>query len=148
MLVFLRSLGIGLLLVAAASCGDDGGVFGPAEGTGNYEGSFESDGVERTYLVHTPPAWVPGSSLPLVIALHGVPSTAQLMRSITGLDGYADQYGYVVAYPNSVFTDWAMGCECTQAEFEGVSDIRFIQKLIGELETRLVDLMAGHDRAG
>jgi polyhydroxybutyrate depolymerase len=126
-----------LLLVAATSCGDDGGVFGPAEGTGNYEGSFRSDDVERTYLVHTPPAWGPGTSLPLIIALHGVPSTGQLMRAITGFDGSADQYGYVVAYPNSVFTDWAMGCDCTRAEFEGVSDVRFIQKLIGELEAHL-----------
>jgi polyhydroxybutyrate depolymerase len=132
-----RSLSFVLLAAAVSACGDDGGVFGPAEGTGNYEGSFQSDGVNRTYFVHTPPVWEPGTSLPLVIALHGVPSTGQQMRAFTGLDAFADQYDFVVAYPNSVFTDWAMGCDCTRAEFEGVSDVRFIQRLIGELRIQL-----------
>jgi polyhydroxybutyrate depolymerase len=130
-------LGGALLSANLAACDGNGSVFGPAAGEGNYQGSFESDEVSRSYFVHTPPAWELGSSLPLLIALHGVPSSGQQLRELTNLDASADQYGYVVAYPNSVFSDWAVGCACTQAEFEGVSDVRFVQKLIGELQTQL-----------
>ena len=126
-----------MVLAILTACGGDDSVFGPAAGQGNYEGSFESDGVSRSYFVHTPPSWGSGASLPLLIGLHGVPSSGQLLRALTDLDDFADQYGYVVVYPNSVFTDWAMGCDCTQAEFEGVSDVRFVQKLIGELQNQL-----------
>ena len=126
-----------LACAASTACGDGGSVFGPADDVGNYEGGFESDGVNRTYFVHTPPIWEPGTALPLVIALHGVPGNGKAMRAITGLDSFADQYGFVVAYPSAASTEWAVGCDCTVADFKGINDVGFIRKVIEELESHL-----------
>ncbi len=124
------------MLLALPVCGEESS-FKPLDDAGNYEGTLTSDDVKRTYTVHTPPTWGDGTALPLLIALHGVPGNGNLMRVVTGLDDVADRDGFVVAYPNAVHIEWAMGCDCTRAEFEGVSDVRFISKLIDELASRL-----------
>ena len=38
---------------------------------------------------------------PLVLALHGLGSTGSQFEKDTGLDGFADAHGFVVAYPNA-----------------------------------------------
>jgi polyhydroxybutyrate depolymerase len=59
------------------------------------------------------------------------------MRDVTAFDEAADREGFIISYPDASFRDWAVGCDCTRAEFEGVSDVRFIRELIDELSGRL-----------
>jgi polyhydroxybutyrate depolymerase len=121
--------------LTAMGCGGD--TFGPAEGEGNFAGTLKSDGVERSYSVHTPPGFEATDSLPLLIALHGVPGTGLTMRIITGFDAIADELRFVVAYPDAAFGEWTVGCECSSAEAEGVQDTRFVSDLVDELHGRL-----------
>jgi len=59
------------------------------------------------------------------------------MRAISNFDSFADEAGFVVAYPNVALTDWALGCDCTDADFSGINDVSFISKVIEELENHL-----------
>ncbi len=128
-------MGLTALASALVACG--GSSFEPAAGEGNFAGSFSSDGVDRTYLAHTPPGFSSTEALPLVVVLHGVPGTAQSVRSLTAMDPIADELRFVVAYPDAAFGEWAAGCDCSRAEAEGVSNTRFVQKLIDEVHRRL-----------
>lgn len=53
------------------------------------------------------------------------------------MDLLADELRFVVAYPDAAFREWAAGCDCTRAELEGVDDVRFVGRLIDELDRRL-----------
>jgi polyhydroxybutyrate depolymerase len=55
-------------------------------------------GVERTSLVHLPPA-IGNSPLPLVIVLHGGGGNAASAAKMTGLSALADKENFIVAYP-------------------------------------------------
>ena len=110
-------------------------TFGPAEGEGNYQGTLAVEGRERLYLAHVP-AGIEGTGAPLVLALHGSPSTPHAMRTLSGLDGLADARGFVVAYPRYIFGQWAVGCG-EDCELEGDRDKHFMTALIDELHDRL-----------
>jgi polyhydroxybutyrate depolymerase len=85
-------------------------------------------GVERTYEVHAPTRYRPQSAIPLVIALHGRPSSAAQLRRSTGLDAVADREGFLVAYPNGIDGQWnALGC-CGKAD-----DVGFIRAVVDHL---------------
>jgi polyhydroxybutyrate depolymerase len=130
----LSHLAVCLLAGLAVSCGSPS-TFGPAEGEGNYAGVIEVDGRERSYLVHMAPG-VEGAGAPLVLALHGSPSTPQVMQALSGFDAIADEAGIVVAYPRYVFGQWAVGCG-EDCELEGDRDKNFMRALIDELHDRL-----------
>ncbi|MEH6587036.1 MAG: hypothetical protein V7720_10765 [Halioglobus sp.] len=59
---------------------------------------LQHDGVEREYLVYTPPS-LAGEKLPLLLALHGYGTTASGFAAIYGLNEHASATGYRVAYP-------------------------------------------------
>jgi polyhydroxybutyrate depolymerase len=56
------------------------------------------DGLERTYILHVPPA--ASEPLPLILVLHGTYGTGRKMQFGLGFDPHADQRGFYVAYPN------------------------------------------------
>lgn len=59
---------------------------------------LQHDGVERQYLVFTPPS-LAGEELPLLLALHGYGTTASGFAATYGLNEHASATGYRVVYP-------------------------------------------------
>ena len=124
-----------LLLAAGVAVGCEGATFGPTDVEGTFQGTFKSGNENRSYLVHVPPTGQP--DWPLIVALHGSPSTGLGMQTMSGLDVVADQLGFAVAYPDAVVREWAVGCDCTFSEFREVDDLAFFVDLIDELDRRV-----------
>lgn len=86
-------------------------------------------GLQRSYVLHVPP----GPPNGLVINLHGSGMTGGQQEALTGYDGVADQYGFVVAYPDGIDMSWADGRGASLPDREGVDDVGFLAALIGQL---------------
>lgn len=66
---------------------------------GNHNLAMTVDGLERTYILHVPPA--ASEPLPLIIVLHGTYGTGRKMQAGLGVDPYADSRGFYVVYPDA-----------------------------------------------
>lgn len=96
----------------------------------------------REVIVHVPPAYDGEAKLPLLIVLHGGAGSAEHIQHLTELDADADEFGFVVAYPNgsgrlagSLLT-WNGGHCCGYALENEVDDVGLLRVLI--------DAMLGH----
>ncbi|HEX5036155.1 MAG TPA: PHB depolymerase family esterase [bacterium] len=69
-------------------------------GPGDFNVTLVSDGLNRHYVLHVPPAYDGSTSLPLVVILHGGGGTGKSMIGLTGMNDLADQNGFLVAYPD------------------------------------------------
>ena len=63
-----------------------------------YNGSLTHEGLQRHYIVHVPED-LPSSSVGLIVAMHGYTGSAESIMSYSGLNALADEYGFIVAYP-------------------------------------------------
>lgn len=66
---------------------------------GDHRARLPHGGLDRSYLLHVPPA--PGP-FPLVVMLHGAGGSADFAADETGWSGLADREGFAVAYPEGV----------------------------------------------
>jgi len=96
--------------------------------------SFVSDGRSRSYLVHLPLDFE--GRLPVVIVFHGSGGSGQGIKALTEFEQLADQSGFYVAYPDAI-SDWAEGCDCSQADLAGIDDVQFTSDLIDALDAEL-----------
>lgn len=64
--------------------------------------SLEWKGGEREYLLDVPTTYVPGEPTPLVLVFHGMPGTAAEVRFASKMDTFAEERGFLVAYPDQV----------------------------------------------
>jgi poly(3-hydroxybutyrate) depolymerase len=98
----------------------------PAPGT--HTQALYVDGVRRTFMLHAPEGYVPGTPVPLVIGLHCRPCSASFYRGLSGLDATADKHGFLVAYPDGVSGMFnGMTC-CGDAD-----DVTFLRELARHL---------------
>ncbi len=88
------------------------------------EYSFTYDGIERTYRVFVPEAYVPGEVHPMVINMHGLGSSAIEQQIYSGFDFVADTAGIVMVYPNGVDNTWNVFSS------GGTDDVGFLSALI------------------
>ncbi len=109
---------------------------------GNHNLSLEVDGLNRTFILHVPPAVREGQPLPLLIVLHGGGGTGQKMQRFLGFDSYADERGFYVAYPDSSQPPgergtfhWndGRGTERTS----DIDDVKFLLEMIAEIGRRV-----------
>ena len=118
-------------LVAVVLCfGAFGGVSASAS-PDDPPGALTFGGLQRTYLVHVPfgldhPAG-------LVINLHGAGATGSDQAALTNYNAVADQYGFVVAYPDGIDLSWADGRGASTPDRQGVDDVGFLVALIDRL---------------
>jgi polyhydroxybutyrate depolymerase len=100
-------------------------------------GSFLFDGINRTYTLYVPASWTPEKHFPLLLSLHGYTQNGNEMMTFSGFNTYADEYGFIVVYPDGVSASWNVG-------FAGGStadDVGFLSALIDTLNTHYsVDL--------
>jgi polyhydroxybutyrate depolymerase len=106
-------------------------------------GKMISDKVERDYIAYIPKNL---SERPaLIVALHGTDMNMEKMRVWTGyeLDRLADQYGYIVLYPNGYKGNWndIRKNSPFPAKKENIDDVGFIQQLVDSfVKSNQVDL--------
>lgn len=88
-------------------------------------------GVPRSYVLHVPP----GLDRPagLVINLHGAGMTGAQQAGLTNYNAIANQYGFVVAYPDGIDLSWADGRGASVPDRDGVDDVGFLSALIERL---------------
>ena len=96
-------------------------------------------GEHRRYLLHVPPQYDRATPVPVVLAFHGGGANADNMVAFSGLNGKADQAGFVVAYPDGsgrlqrMLTFNAGNC-CGHAAASHVDDVAFTQCVLDDLE--------------
>lgn len=88
-------------------------------------------GVNRTFLVHVPPARASKSPLPALIALHPFTGTGKSMERLSGFDAIADREGFIVAYPNGKQRVWnANPNDPSSIVGKPADDVAFIDHLV------------------
>ena len=92
--------------------------------------SFIFEGVLRDYIVFLPQNYNGVDKLPLVFNLHGGSLNAQQQLDYSKMNEVADTAGFIVVYPNAVFTAWSCGINLTAGH---VNDVGFIDALIDTL---------------
>ena len=95
---------------------------------------IDTGGLTRDYLVVTPPDVVDRDPLPLLLALHGFPSTMAEAESTGGFDEMALDPGAVVVYPQGYEQSWNAGACCGPASTEDIDDVGFFRALIDRME--------------
>ncbi|MEK6974908.1 MAG: PHB depolymerase family esterase [Candidatus Thermoplasmatota archaeon] len=117
---------------------------------GNFGGSLVHDGVERTYELHVPPGLLSNQSIPLMLVIHPALANAAAVHGGFGFDSYADEHGFIIAYPDGTREEagsdertWnAMHC-CGVGHSTNVDDVGFLLDLIAKMR-RDYPLDAGH----
>lgn len=101
--------------------------------------SLSYDGLQRSFLLHFPPAYDGRENLPLVIAMHGGGGSAANLQNQSGLSHTADEKGFIVVYPEGTregflkLRTWNAGWCCGHASATGIDDVGFIDTLLDVL---------------
>ncbi len=74
------------------------------------EFSYSGAAGKRLYFVYTPGAYQVGTAVPLVVMLHGCQQTALDFAVGTRMNQLADQYNFIVAYPQQTNNANIGGC--------------------------------------
>jgi len=97
---------------------------------GDPPGVLTVGGLQRIYFVHAPAGGAPTG---LVLNLHGSGMNGGDQAALTGYNAVADQYGFVVAYPDGIDLSWADGRGASVPDRQGVDDVGFLAALIDRL---------------
>lgn len=100
-----------------------------SHGYGQTTGSFLFDGETRTYTVYVPSSWSAVVHLPLLISLHGLTQTGNEMMAFTGFNNLAEEYGFIVVYPDGLLNSWNVGFIAGST----ADDVGFLSALIDTL---------------
>jgi len=133
-------------------CGDDE-LTDPNIAGGDIRGSVNSEGLDRTFILHIPPGNDPDAPSPLIIVFHGNTMTGAGMQDLTEFRRFTDEHGFMVIYPDGIDGGWSIGCDCTTADHLGISDVKLIEALLANVPSSFaIDLdrvyMAGFSLGG
>ncbi len=106
-------------------------------GAGNHTVPISHDGMDRSYILHVPASYDPGTRTPLIMNIHGLQMTATMQVTFTGMNAASDAHGFVVAYPDGYARSWNAGTCCGDAASEGLDDVGFIRAVVVDIRTRL-----------
>lgn len=95
---FLKKLWVAVLTIALLGVGL---VPHKTEAAGSFLSKTAPDG--RAYKLYVPSSYN-GQAMPLVVMLHGCTQTADTFAAGTEMNQYAEQYGFLVAYPEQPYT--------------------------------------------
>lgn len=93
------------------------------------QGHLNVDGVDRTYILHSPESLPQSAPVPLVLVFHGGGGHASTMLNFTHFDNLADREKFLVACPESFNKSWNDTRGLSPAD-----DVGFIRALMVELQ--------------
>ncbi|HYD89063.1 MAG TPA: PHB depolymerase family esterase [Vitreimonas sp.] len=101
-----------------------------------------ADGRSRSWITYAPPNYDPARPAPLVIVLHGRPSTAASMAAISEMNAVAGRHGFIVVYPEGIDNEWNAYFDLRRSGNASLTGNRSIlpQDDIGFLTTLAADL--------
>jgi len=116
-----------------------------AIGTRSERSLVTPDGRTRRYRIYVPSVIPSGTSVPLVIALHGGLGTSSQFEANSGLNGFAESNRFIAVYPDGVgnqtdgsgFQTWNGGYCCGPAAAQSIDDITFIRNVVTDLRNSL-----------
>lgn len=85
----------------------------------------------RWVLVHTPKNVSVAN--PLVLNFHALSSNGAAQANISQMNGVADKYNFIVAYPYGVNNSWNAGGCCGYARDNKIDDISFVKNVLSTL---------------
>ena len=103
-----------------------------ADRTGILGKSLTHNGLERAYHLYVPLSYRNSTTAPLVIALHGGGGNGHKMEKLSDLNLLADQFGFIVAYPDAVEHHWndGRGLKKYRSQKDNIDDVGFISRMI------------------
>ncbi len=116
----------GCAAAASNASGSNAGVTNA--GVTDERRTLDVEGVERWYLLTTPPAGTGNDPMPLLLDFHGLAEGAEIHSLMSGFGAIAQREGFVLAQPNG--TGSPVRWEATP---EDNPDLRFVDRLIDEL---------------
>lgn len=91
----------------------------------------EKGRIQRNYRLVVPKSVAPDSSVPLVIAFHGIAiDSKDLMPKYTHLNETAEKHGFVLVYPDAIEKSWGLTPDKTK------KDIALFDALLKELPNK------------
>ena len=117
------------------------GVSVPAAiGPGDSVRSVKVGEVTRTFLVHVPKSYDAKNPTPVVLVFHGAFTNAAICSLFTGMNGKADEAGFITVYPNGtgvgdIVLFWNAGLWRGPTDKKPPDDVAFTGKLLDDLET-------------
>lgn len=96
------------------------------------ERSITVDERVRTYRLHVPESYRPGTPAPLILVFHGGGGNALRFEAVTRFSEKSDASGTIVVYPNAVRGHWNDGRETEMfAEHDAaIDDVKFVMAMI------------------
>jgi polyhydroxybutyrate depolymerase len=87
----------------------------------------------RSYDVLRPASTVGPTPRPLVVDLHGFTSNGDSQRGLSGWNTLAETHGFLVAWPDGLFSSWnGINC-CGDAVANNVDDVGFIRAMVAAI---------------
>ena len=122
-------------VLIATACGGSPTATGSPSSTAtaagtDVNGTLQSGGFARTYILHLPPDSSRLKPTPIVIAFHGAPMTAGQLSNITHLSAVADRHGFAVLFPQGYQQSWSLPGSTLPAAKAGIDDVAFVRALI------------------
>lgn len=94
--------------------------------------TLEIDGRSRSWLFYRP-LQLSGDSAPLVLVYHGGLANAQHALEMSDFTELADEFGFMVAFPEGVGRTWNSGSCCGKAVSAEIDDISFTRALVAQI---------------
>ena len=103
--------------------------------SGDHQIALTHGGLDRSYIVHIPPAL--SGPAPVIISLHGGGSNAEAQQRYSGMDKLADREHIIVVYPNGTGSQrmrvWNAGTCCGSAPAKRIDDVGFIRAVVSDV---------------
>jgi len=102
------------------------------------EKTLTLDGLQREYLIRLPKNYSSSQHLPIIFALHGGGGTYKNTMGLYNFTDVADQYGFIMLYPNAINKSWSMKgiSSRVKGNRQDIDDVHFISVLIDTMVAR------------
>lgn len=109
-----------------------------AQAQTSISGSFEHNGITRTYSLYIPASCTSGTAVPLLLSLHGFGKSGEYNAKQRGFNAIADTANFIVAYPDGTKEHLTKQRFWNYGNIMGskVDDAGFLQTLIDSITAR------------
>ncbi len=102
---------------------------------GDSNGSLQSGGTTRTYVLHVPTGYTGLAPIPVVFDFHSLGSTDTGEEGISGYKALGDTEGFATVFPQGINNAWNIGPCCTDSRT--VDDLGFTRSLVQAIQAKV-----------